>query len=124
MIACSSGSISVAATRGEMPMKRDSTSKDEVIRLGLIYCGLVALLFLLPENSPMLNGVVLGLYAVVSFILVEHKRDPKQGMVRHSRSSALMSDHDGNDDRVGEKTIRKDFRFSLTSSARRNTLRR
>jgi hypothetical protein len=54
-------------------MKKESTPRSELIRLGLVYCGLLALLFLLPENNPTLNGFVLALYAAVSFIGMERR---------------------------------------------------
>ena len=55
-------------------MKHERISKKDVLLLGFVYVGLLALVLLLPENNSILSGVILGLYAIVSYVAVERMK--------------------------------------------------
>ncbi len=55
-------------------MRKQKISRKDILLLGLVYAGLLALVLILPEHNSALSGLVLGLYAVVSFIAVEKAR--------------------------------------------------
>ncbi len=55
-------------------MKKDRISKKDLLLLGLVYVGLLAIVLILPENNSLLSGVILGSYAIVSFVVVERIR--------------------------------------------------
>ncbi len=55
-------------------MKKDRISKRDVVVLALVYVGLLSLVLILPEDNSLLSGVVLGLYALVSFVAVERTK--------------------------------------------------
>ncbi len=55
-------------------MKKDRISKRDVFVLALVYVGLLSLVLVLPEDNSLLSGVILGLYAIVSFVVVERAK--------------------------------------------------
>ncbi len=55
-------------------MKKDKISKKDLLLLVLVYVGLLAIVLILPENNSLLSGVILGSYAIVSFVVVERIR--------------------------------------------------
>lgn len=52
-------------------MKNDRISRKDVFVLGAVYLGLLSLVCILPESKPTLSGIVLALYAVVSYFTIE-----------------------------------------------------
>jgi hypothetical protein len=53
-------------------LKKDRISRKDVLVLGAVYVGLLSLVSILPENNSILSGFVLAVYAIASFIAVEH----------------------------------------------------
>ncbi len=52
-------------------MKKEIISRKDVFVLGAVYLGLLSLVIILPESMPTLSGLVLALYAVVSYLTIE-----------------------------------------------------
>jgi hypothetical protein len=53
-------------------LKKDRISRKDVFVLGAVYIGLLSLVLVLPENNSILSGIALAVYAIASFIAVDH----------------------------------------------------
>ncbi len=49
------------------------TAKDAIL-LTAMYLGILALLFILPENSPVIGTCILTGYALASYVAIDRKR--------------------------------------------------
>jgi hypothetical protein len=52
-------------------LKKQNTSRKDILVVGFVYLGLLSLVAMLPENNPLISGVVLAIYALVSYVAVD-----------------------------------------------------
>ncbi len=57
-----------------MSEKNERITIKDVLVLGVIYLGLLSLLIVLPENSPIISGCILAAYAFVSYVAIPHHK--------------------------------------------------